>query len=78
MFNSFPAAITYYYLLQNVMSIFQQWFVTKFFIDENKIRAEIEEHKKKPKKQGMFQQKMQEMMAQAEEQKKMQQKNNKK
>jgi YidC/Oxa1 family membrane protein insertase len=78
MFNSFPAAITYYYLLQNVMSIFQQWFVTKFFIDENKIRAEIEEHKKKPKKQGMFQKKMQEMMAQAEEQKKMQQKNNKK
>lgn len=78
MFNSFPAAITYYYLLQNVMSIFQQWFVTKFFIDENKIRAEIEEHKKKPKKQGIFQQKMQEMMAQAEEQKKMQQKNNKK
>lgn len=78
MFNSFPAAITYYYLLQNVMSIFQQWFVTKFFIDENKIRAEIEEHKKKPKKQGMFQKKMQEMIAQAEEQKKMQQKNNKK
>jgi YidC/Oxa1 family membrane protein insertase len=73
MFNSLPAAMTYYYLLQNVLSILQQWSVTKFFISEDKVRAEIEEHRKKPKKQGGFQQKMQEMMQQAEEAKKLQQ-----
>lgn len=73
LFNSFPAAITYYYLLQNIISIVQQWAVTKLFISEDKIREEIEAHKKKPKKQSLFQKKMQEAMQLAEEQKKMQQ-----
>ena len=73
LFNSFPAAITYYYLLQNIISIVQQWAVTKIFISEDKIREEIEAHKKKPKKQSLFQKKMQEAMQLAEEQKKMQQ-----
>jgi YidC/Oxa1 family membrane protein insertase len=73
LFNSFPAAITYYYLLQNIISIVQQWAVTKIFISEEKIREEIDAHKKKPKKQSLFQKKMQEAMQLAEEQKKMQQ-----
>jgi YidC/Oxa1 family membrane protein insertase len=73
LFNSFPAAITYYYLLQNIISIVQQWAVTKLFISEEKIREEIDAHKKKPKKQSLFQKKMQEAMQLAEEQKKMQQ-----
>ena len=73
LFNSFPAAITYYYLLQNIISIVQQWAVTKIFISEDKIREEIDAHKKKPKKQSLFQKKMQEAMQLAEEQKKMQQ-----
>ena len=70
LFNSFPAAITYYYLLQNIISIVQQWAVTKIFISEEKIREEIDAHKKKPKKQSLFQKKMQEAMQLAEEQKK--------
>ena len=73
MFNGWPAAMTYYYLLQNVISMGQQWAVTKFFISESAIRAEIDAHKKAPKKKGMFQQKMDEMMANAEEMKKQQQ-----
>lgn len=77
MFNGWPAAMTYYYLLQNVISIAQQWAVTKFFISEESIRAEIEAYRKAPKKKGMFQQKMDEMMAQAEEMKKQQQKQKK-
>jgi YidC/Oxa1 family membrane protein insertase len=73
-FNSLPAAMTFYYLLQNILSILQQWVVTKFFIDENKVREEIEFNRKNPKKQSNFQAKMQELMQQAEEQKKLQQK----
>lgn len=37
-----------------------------FIIDENKIHAQIQENKKKPKKESRFQRKMKEMMEQAE------------
>jgi YidC/Oxa1 family membrane protein insertase len=78
MFNKFPAALTFYYFLQNVLGILQQWFFTTFVIKEDKVRAEMELAKKTPKKQGAFQQKMNEMMAQAEQQKKLQQNQKKK
>lgn len=78
MFNGFPAAMTYYYLLQNVISMAQQFLVTKYFISEEAVRAEIEAHKKTPKKKSAFQQKMDDIMAQAEEAKKVQQNSKKK
>jgi YidC/Oxa1 family membrane protein insertase len=78
MFNSFPAALTFYYFLQNVLGMLQQWFFTTFIIKEDKIRAKMELAKKTPKKQGAFQKKMAEMMEEAEKQKKLQQNPNKK
>lgn len=78
MFNSFPAALTFYYFLQNVLGMLQQWFFTTFIIKEDKIRAKMELAKKTPKKQGAFQKKMAEMMEEAEKQKKMQQNQKKK
>lgn len=78
MFNKFPAALTFYYLLQNLFSIFQQWFVTKFMIDETKVKAEMELARKTPKKKGIIQQKLQDIADQAEQQKKLQQNNTKK
>jgi YidC/Oxa1 family membrane protein insertase len=65
LFNSFPAALTYYYLLQNVIGMGQQWVIQKFFIDENKLRKQIEENKKNPKPKSTFQQKLEEMQRQA-------------
>lgn len=73
MFNSFPAALTFYYFLQNVLGMLQQWFFTTFIIKEDKIRAKMELAKKTPKKQGAFQKKMADMMEEAEKQKKLQQ-----
>lgn len=78
MFNSFPAALTFYYFLQNVLGMLQQWFFTTFIIKEDKIKAKMELAKKTPKKQGAFQKKMAEMMEEAEKQKKMQQNQKKK
>jgi YidC/Oxa1 family membrane protein insertase len=77
MFNNWPAAMTYYYLLQNIITIAQQWFFTTYVIKEDAVRAEIEAYKKSPPKKGMFQQKMDEVMAQAEEAKKQQNRNKK-
>lgn len=51
-FNSFPAALTYYYLLQNLLSIAQQYIIKGFFVDEDKLHKQIQENKKKPAKKG--------------------------
>ncbi len=70
MFNKQPAALSYYYFLFNVLTIGQNWIIQKFFVDEAQIHLQIQENKKKPKKQNTFQAKMQEMMKQQEELKK--------
>lgn len=74
-FNSFPAALTYYYFLQNIISYGQQWIIKKFFIDEDKLHQHIQDNKKKPVKKSMFQQKLedianQQKQAQAQKKKK--------
>lgn len=65
LFNSFPAALTYYYLLQNVIGMAQQWVIQKFFIDEKKLHKQIEENKKNPKPKSSFQQRLEDMQRQA-------------
>jgi YidC/Oxa1 family membrane protein insertase len=68
MFNSFPAALTYYYLLQNLLGIAHQWIIQKFFIDDEKLRKQIEENKKNPnaKKSGWMK-KLEDMQRQAQQ-----------
>jgi YidC/Oxa1 family membrane protein insertase len=44
--NSFPAGLSFYYLVSNLVSIGQQ-FIIKRFVDEDKIRAVLEENRKK-------------------------------
>jgi YidC/Oxa1 family membrane protein insertase len=43
--------------------------IKKYFIDSDKIHAQIQENKTKPVKEGKFQKKLREVMEQAEEQK---------
>ncbi|MDX2305999.1 MAG: membrane protein insertase YidC [Microscillaceae bacterium] len=47
--NSYPSGLSFYYLIQNVVSIGQQSFFKKFLIDEDKIKAKFEDYKKKNK-----------------------------
>lgn len=65
-FNNFASALSYYYFLANLMSIIQMIVIKRFFIDEDKIRLQIAENKKKKSKQGKsrFQQKLDEMAKQ--------------
>ncbi len=60
-FNSMPAGLTMYYFTANMISIGQMWAIKKYFIDENAIRAKIEENKKKPKKKGGLASRIEEM-----------------
>ena len=48
--------------------------IKKYFIDSDKIHAQIQENKAKPKSESKFQRKMREMMEQAEAQKAQQKK----
>ncbi len=70
MFNSFPAALTYYYLLQNLLGMLHQWIIQKFVIDEVKLRKQIEFNKKNPKQASGWSKKFADMQKQAEQQRK--------
>ena len=56
--NSFPAALTFYYFVSNIATIAQQLMIKKF-VNEDKIRAILEDNRKKnangEKKQTKFQ-----------------------
>ena len=45
--------------------------IKNYIVDDNKIHAQIQENKSKPKTESKFQRKMREMMEQAEEQKRL-------
>ncbi|MES2621493.1 MAG: membrane protein insertase YidC [Bacteroidota bacterium] len=66
MFNDFPAALTYYYLLQNLLGMAHQWIIQKFFINDAKLRKQIEDHKKNPKPASSWQKKLADIQKQAE------------
>lgn len=68
MFNSFPAALTYFYLLNNLLSYGQQFFIQKFFIDEAALHKQIQENKKKPAKQGGWADNLRKKMEEAQRQ----------
>jgi len=74
-FNSFSAALTFYFFLSNVISFIQQWVIKKFFIDEDKIRAEMKAKKAKPAKKGGFQKKLEEMLKEQEKKQRSRQNN---
>jgi YidC/Oxa1 family membrane protein insertase len=44
--NSFPAALTWYYFVSNVVTITQQQLIRRF-VDEDKIKAVLDENRKK-------------------------------
>jgi len=69
MFNDFPAALTYYYLLQNVLTVAQQWAMQKYFIDESALHRKIEENKKNPAKKSGLMKRLEDIQKQAEAQK---------
>lgn len=69
-FNSYGAGLSLYNFISNLITIGIMIVIKKYFIDSDKIHAQIQENKlKEPKKPGKFQQKLQEAMQQAEAQK---------
>jgi YidC/Oxa1 family membrane protein insertase len=73
-FNNYGSGLSLYNFISNLITIGIMLVIKKYFINSDKIHAQIQENKTKPKAEGKFQRKMREMMEQAEEQKKLQNK----
>jgi YidC/Oxa1 family membrane protein insertase len=69
-FNSYGAGLSLYNFISNLITIGIMIVIKRYFIDSDKIHAQIQENKlKEPKNQGKFQQKLQQVMEQAEAEK---------
>ena len=73
MFNNFSSALTYYYLLFNLLT-FAQMFIFRMAINEDKLRAQLQANMKKPVKKSKWQLKMEELAKQQAQLQKQQQK----
>ena len=62
-FNNYSAGLSYYYMLVNIIT-FIQMFIFRKMIDEDKVRATIEENKKKPQKKSNFMKRLEEAQKQ--------------
>ena len=62
-FNNYSSGLSYYYMLVNIIT-FIQMFVFRKMIDENKVRATIEENKRKPQKKSNFMKRLEEAQKQ--------------
>ena len=61
-FNSFASGLTCYLFFSNLFNITQTIVTKNFVIDQDKLLAQLEENKKKPKKKGGFQERLQEAL----------------
>ena len=66
--NSYPAGLTFYYFVSNIVTFAQQYIIRQF-VDEEKIRKVLDENRKKNrnKKKSKFQLKIEEAMKASEE-----------
>ena len=56
--NNLSSGLSYYYMLSNIITIFQTWVIKKFFIDEKKIYARLEANASMPVKKSKFMQRL--------------------
>lgn len=68
-FNNMPSGLSMYYFTANMISIGQMYVIKNYIIDEDAIRAKIEENKKKPKKKSGFAERLEQV--QKEQQRKL-------
>ena len=70
--NNLSAALSYYYLLSNIITMVMTWYIRKFVVTEDKVRAEMVANANKPNKKSKWQQKLEEMQKMQEQMQKQQ------
>ncbi len=61
--NSYSSGLSYYYFLANVITI-GQTYLMRYFVDEDKIHAQLQANKKKPVQKSNFQKRLEDMARQ--------------
>lgn len=80
-FNSYASGLTAYLFFSNLINITQTLVTKNYIIDQDKIKRELEEYRKKPKKKGGFQDRLEKALKEQQKiqaQKEAQKKKNKK
>ena len=58
--NNLSAALSYYYLLSNIITMVVTWYIRKFVVTEEKVRADMMLNANRPKKKSKWQQRLEE------------------
>ena len=58
--NNLSSALSYYYLLSNIFTMAQTWYIRKFVVTEDRVRAEMVANANKPKQKSKGQQRLEE------------------
>ena len=58
--NNLSAALSYYYLLSNIITMAMTWYIRKFVVTEEKVREEMKKNASQPVKKSKWQQRLEE------------------
>lgn len=67
-FNMYASSLSLYYFVSNLLTVAIMFVIKNYIIDEDKIHAQIQVNKTKPKKEGKFRQRLNQAMSQVQEQ----------
>ena len=70
--NNLSAALSYYYLLSNIITMGVTWYIRKFVVTEEKVRADMMLNANKPKQKSKWQQRLEEAQRMQEQMQKQQ------
>ena len=70
--NNLSSALSYYYLLSNIITMAMTWYIRKFVVTEEKVRADMMLRANQPKKKSKWQQKLEEAQKMQEQMQKQQ------
>ena len=71
--NNLSAALSYYYLLSNIVTMAMTWYIRKFVVTEAKVRDEMKKRASQPVKKSKWQQRLEEAQKMQEQMRKQQQ-----
>ena len=58
--NNLSAALSYYYLLSNIITMVMTWYIRKFVVTEERVRTDMMLNANKPQKKSKWQQRLEE------------------
>jgi len=74
-FNRLPSGLTWYYTVSNVITLILQYVIQHYIINHDRLLAQIEANRKKPKKQSKWQERIAQMQEQQKQMREAQNRN---